>query len=377
MSVRPIIRFGDPRLLLQSTPVELRGVGMMPNLPAAASIPALALRVFIPTVVRELVADLRATMAAANGAGIAAPQIGVTSQVVLFGTGKRNPRYPDAELVPATALINPRWVPLTRSEFLALQDAAAAVPTPAAASTVGGEGVMENNHAASRSVAENTDGAAKSGLEREIATVAVDKDSSISTTFAATVEAQAAMAVLPELCAMLDAVLVHPHSASAIRDGGEGDLGSSPSFTALDAEFTRRAALLKQLAAEEAGGSNQTPICLTHAHVTVSANASADSVMQSGFEGCLSVPGLRGSVERYRYALYQGICADTGHVVRRWCRDFHARVFQHEVDHLAGYLFPMRVTRWDLFGFTEELVERGLVPPLAPSTAASHSTKPS
>jgi peptide deformylase len=63
-----------------------------------------------------LLADLRDTMAAANGAGIAAPQIGVNLQVVIFGSTAVNPRYPDRELVPPTVLINPVITPLGSDE---------------------------------------------------------------------------------------------------------------------------------------------------------------------------------------------------------------------------------------------------------------------
>ncbi|NCU95766.1 MAG: peptide deformylase, partial [Betaproteobacteria bacterium] len=81
MAVRPVLRMGDPRLLQVSAPVSTFGT---PEL-------------------RELVHDLQDTMAALNGAGIAAPQIGVLLQVVIFGVGS-NPRYPDADQVPYTVL---------------------------------------------------------------------------------------------------------------------------------------------------------------------------------------------------------------------------------------------------------------------------------
>ena len=84
MPVREILRMGDPRLLRVAELVDKF------NTPALAS----------------LIQDMRDTMAAENGAGLAAPQIGVNLQLVIFGV-EQNPRYPDAEEVPFTILINP------------------------------------------------------------------------------------------------------------------------------------------------------------------------------------------------------------------------------------------------------------------------------
>ena len=94
--IRPILRMGDPRLFQRSQPVERLGT---PDL-------------------LQLVADMRETMAAASGAGLAAPQIGVPLRIVIFGF-EHNERYPEAEPVPYTELVNPvltalcpiRWVP--------------------------------------------------------------------------------------------------------------------------------------------------------------------------------------------------------------------------------------------------------------------------
>jgi peptide deformylase len=159
---------GDPRLLEQARPIADFGT------------PQLA----------ELLTDMRDTMAALSGAGLAAPQIGVGLQVVIFGI-EHNPRYPDAETVPYTELINPVITPL----------------------------------------------------------------------------------------------------------GDE---------------------------------------------------------MVDGWEGCLSVPGLRGRVPRYRRLRYQGFDPD-GDPIDRTVSDFHARVVQHECDHLAGVLYPMRIRDFTHFGFIEEL----------------------
>lgn len=168
MAVRPVLRMGDPRLLEVARPVTLFDT---PDLHA-------------------LIADLEDTMAALNGAGLAAPQIGVGLQVVIFGL-EHNPRYPDAEPVPKTVLLNPQLAPL-------------------------------------------------------------------------------------------------------------------------------------------------------------------DDEMEEGWEGCLSVPGMRGLVPRYRRLRYRGVDA-RGAPVDRTVAGFHARVVQHECDHLAGILYPMRIRDLRNFGYTEEL----------------------
>ena len=168
MAIRPVLRMGDPRLLEPSRPVER----------------------FDTPELHALIADMEETMAALDGAGLAAPQIGVGLQVVIFGV-ESNPRYPDAEEVPRTVLINPR-------------------------------------------------------LER------------------------------------------------------------------------------------------------------------VDDEMEEGWEGCLSVPGMRGLVPRYKRLRYSGF-DPFGRPIERVAEDFHARVVQHECDHLAGVLYPMRIRDLRNFGFTEEL----------------------
>jgi len=170
--VREILRMGDPRLLRISAPV----------------------RDFESDGIKELLVDMFDTMRAANGAGLAAPQVGVPLRVVIFGTDDptaRNPRYPDADPVPSTVLIN-------------------------------------------------------------------------------------------------------------------------PVLTALSDE------------------------------------------MEEGWEGCLSVPGLRAVVPRHRRLRYLGIDAQ-GNTIDRIVEGFHARVVQHECDHLDGILYPMRVRDFSRFGFTDVL----------------------
>lgn len=96
MTVRTILKMGDPRLLKVAQPVTE----------------------FDTDALHLLLKDLLDTMHAANGAGLAAPQIGVDLQVVVFGSGQSNPRYPDAPLVPITVLINPVITPLGEQEQL-------------------------------------------------------------------------------------------------------------------------------------------------------------------------------------------------------------------------------------------------------------------
>ena len=72
------------------------------------------------------------------------------------------------------------------------------------------------------------------------------------------------------------------------------------------------------------------------------------------WEGCLSVPGLRGLVPRYTHIRYQGVDPE-GNPIDREAHGFHARVVQHEYDHLVGRLFPLRIEDMTQFGFTDVL----------------------
>ena len=76
--------------------------------------------------------------------------------------------------------------------------------------------------------------------------------------------------------------------------------------------------------------------------------------MEEGWEGCLSVPGLRGAVNRYSLIRYQGVDPH-GATIDRRADGFHARVVQHECDHLIGRLYPSRITDFSKFGYTEVL----------------------
>jgi peptide deformylase len=166
--IRDVLRMGDERLLLRAQEVARFGT------------PELA----------ELLQDMRDTMAHLNGAGLAAPQIGVSLRVVIFGV-KSNPRYPDVEEVPDTVLINPVLEPMSDE-------------------------------------------------------------------------------------------------------------------------------------------------------------------MEEGWEGCLSVPGMRGWVPRWKHLRYWGF-DENGRRFSREVADFHARVVQHECDHLDGILYPMRIRDMTKFGFNEAL----------------------
>jgi len=174
--IREVLRMGDPRLLDRAKPVERFGTAEL----------------------AALLGDMRDTMAHLNGAGLAAPQIGVGLRVVIFGV-QSNPRYPHAEEVPDTVLINPALQPL-------------------------------------------------------------------------------------------------------------------------------------------------------------------DAEMEEDWEGCLSVPGMRGVVPRYRQLRYSG-CDEQGRRFERSVAGFHARVVQHECDHLDGILYPMRIRDFSKFGFNEALFPGQDLPP--------------
>jgi len=79
-----------------------------------------------------------------------------------------------------------------------------------------------------------------------------------------------------------------------------------------------------------------------------------DDNMEAGWEGCLSVPGMRGMVPRHAHIRYRGM-DEYGAQIDRSVGGFHARVVQHETDHLDGILYPMRIRDMTQFGFTEQL----------------------
>ena len=201
MTVRDILKMGDPRLLRIAPPVTK----------------------FDTDELHLLITDLLDTMRAADGAGLAAPQIGVDLQVVIFGTDTVNPRYPQAPMVPRTVLINPVITPL--------------VPSMKA-----------------------------------------------------------------------------PQHWKPLQLADAQDL-DQPDLSPYQLE---------------------------------------------DWEGCLSVPGLRGKVPRFTHIRYTGF-NQYGEVIGRTVEGFHARVVQHECDHLIGKLYPMRMRDFTQFGFTSELFP-GLAP---------------
>jgi peptide deformylase len=84
---------------------------------------------------------------------------------------------------------------------------------------------------------------------------------------------------------------------------------------------------------------------------------------EDGWEGCLSVPGLRGVVPRYTHIRYSGF-DQFGNPIEREAKGFHARVVQHECDHLDGVLYPQRMNNMTRFGFTEVLESSGQLTPI-------------
>ncbi len=83
---------------------------------------------------------------------------------------------------------------------------------------------------------------------------------------------------------------------------------------------------------------------------------------EDGWEGCLSVPGMRGLVPRYRRIRYSGL-DQNGETIAREVDGFHARVVQHECDHLDGILYPLRIEDMRSFGFIDTLTESGVLEP--------------
>jgi peptide deformylase len=89
-----------------------------------------------------------------------------------------------------------------------------------------------------------------------------------------------------------------------------------------------------------------------------------DDQRAAGWEGCLSVPGMRGLVPRYTRIRYRGF-DQFGRPIDRTVSDFHARVVQHECDHLDGILYPQRIEDMRQFGFMDELISSGALPTAA------------
>lgn len=94
---------------------------------------------------------------------------------------------------------------------------------------------------------------------------------------------------------------------------------------------------------------------------------------EADWEGCLSLPEMRGWVPRYRHIVYSGFDVE-GQAIEREVHGFHARVVQHECDHLDGILFPQRMPDMRRFGFEKELFDGA--PPAPESTTGSHGDAP-
>jgi peptide deformylase len=110
----------------------------------------------------------------------------------------------------------------------------------------------------------------------------------------------------------------------------------------------------------EVAGSPRYPEAETVPH-TVLINpvlTPVDDEMEDGWEGCLSVPGMRGVVPRHKRLRYQG-SDQYGNAIDRTVENFHARVVQHECDHLIGVLYPMRIRDFSHFGYTDVLFPGG------------------
>ena len=85
-----------------------------------------------------------------------------------------------------------------------------------------------------------------------------------------------------------------------------------------------------------------------------------DDALEDDWEGCLSVPGLRGLVPRYNHVVYRGF-DQYGEPIEREVTGFHARVVQHECDHLDGILYPERIENLQHFGYNDTLIEQGII----------------
>lgn len=118
-----------------------------------------------------------------------------------------------------------------------------------------------------------------------------------------------------------------------------------------------------RLAAEDGGSEAPPPTVLINPEITP-----LNSATVSDWEACLSLPGLTGRVERWRRIRYRG-AGPNGRPIERIAEGLHARVVQHECDHLDGILYPMRINDLSDFGFADEI--RRAAPPAAGDTPSS------
>jgi peptide deformylase len=103
----------------------------------------------------------------------------------------------------------------------------------------------------------------------------------------------------------------------------------------------------------EAGGESTGPALPPHAVINAEITPIGEE-RQLGWEGCLSIPGLRAAVPRFAQIRYAGVGRDGGRIARE-ASGLHAIIVQHEYDHLDGILYPMRMSDFSKMGFTEEL----------------------
>ena len=156
----------------------------------------------------------------------------------------------------------------------------------------------------------------------------------------------------------------HPEIARLVQDmmetmysvGGAG-------IAAPQVHVSQRVVLYTVPASRSTGAEDDQPQGLT-AIVNPSIEPLGEE-MVLGWEGCLSLPGLRGAVPRHARVRYSGWLL-SGERIERVASGWHARVVQHEFDHLDGILYPQRMTDMSLFGFTEELNQAAAAAGLAP-----------
>ena len=144
------------------------------------------------------------------------------------------------------------------------------------------------------------------------------------------------------------------HGFGAASARAMANEGASVIVADIDAEQAERTA--KEIAA--AGGEASS-------HWVDVGDEAAGEEQDLAWEGCLSIPGLRGAVPRPARVRYRGVDLE-GQVVERTVSGFHARVVQHEFDHLNGILYPMRMEDFALFGFTDEITRAASAAAQAP-----------
>lgn len=139
-----------------------------------------------------------------------------------------------------------------------------------------------------------------------------------------------------------------PEIARLIRDMAETLEDAGGVGLAAPQVFTSLRLFLYLVPASRANGEEVPPTAVINPVITPLSEA-----MELGWEGCLSIPGLRAAVPRHWRIRYRGVDCDN-FPIEREVTGFHAGVVQHEYDHLDGILYPMRMTDFSLFGFNDE-----------------------